>query len=80
MSNAISEFLKHDDEKIEKLISEYPINVPVNAVAAFLGVDDESIRAAVECGNFGYSWRKAGKMNKCFKIPTAQLLRWYMHS
>lgn len=79
MTTAISEYLQHDDEKIEKLISDYPQNIPVRAAAEFLGVDDESVRSAIENGNFGYSWKKAGKLNRSFAIPTAHLLRWYMH-
>lgn len=80
MTNAIREFLQHDDEKIEKLISEYPETVPVSVAADFLSVDAGSIRAAIESDSFGFSWKKSGKLNRAFCIPTAHFMRWYLHS
>ncbi len=79
MTNVISEYLQHDDEKIENLIKQYPANIPVKAAAEFLDVDDESVRSAIESGSFGISWKKAGKLNRSFALPTAHFLRWYMH-
>ena len=79
MTNAIREYLQHDDEKIEKLISMYPSTVPVNAAAEFLGVDAESVRSSIEDGRFGFSWKKSGKLNRAFCIPTPHLVRWYLH-
>lgn len=79
MTAVIRDYLQHDDEKIEKLIAEYPKTCPVNIVAQFLEVDAESIRSAIDNGNFGFSWKKNGKLNRAFCVPTAHFLRWYLN-
>lgn len=78
MSNAIKEYLQHDNDKIERLIADYPVLCPIDAVAEFLGVDPESVRSAIESGVFGMSWKKSGKLNRAFRVPTPQFVRWYL--
>lgn len=78
MTDVIKKFFEDDDAKIEKLIEEYPYNVPTKVAAEFLGVDTASMRAIVDDNRVGLSWRKEGKLNKGFFIPTANFLRWYM--
>lgn len=75
----IDEFFKQDNEKVEKLLEQYPVNIPTRVVADFLKIDVNSVRAIIECGNVGLSWRKTGKMNTSYVIPTATFLRWYLN-
>lgn len=78
MTNAIRNFLSADEQKVEKLIEEYPVSIPTAKAAEFLGVNLASMRAIIESGSIGLSWRKEGKLNKAFFIPTPQFVRWYI--
>lgn len=78
MTNAIRDFLSADEAKVEQLIKEYPVSIPTAKAAEFLGVNLASMRAIIESGSLGLSWRKEGKLNKGFFLPTTQFLRWYM--
>lgn len=42
-------------------------------------MDENSTRATVEGGAFGFAWRKSGKANKAYCVPTAQFVRWYLN-
>lgn len=78
-TSKINDFLAADNTKIDKLIENFPMNLPVSAVADFLSVDVASVRAAIECGSaFGMSWKKTGKANHGYFVPTAQFVRWYL--
>ncbi len=74
----IKAFIDNDLNKIDKLIEENPIRMTVKTTAQFLNVDEDSVRAAIECGAFGFAWRKAGKVSKAYCVPTAQFVRWYL--
>lgn len=78
MTSTIKEFFDNDDKKIEDLIKEYPVNVPTNVAAKFLGLNVTSMRAILDSGAVGLSWKKDGALNKGFFLPTAQFVRWYM--
>ena len=78
MTHAIRNFLSADEQKVEKLIEEYPVSIPTQAAAKFLGINAASMRAVIDSGAVGLSWRKDGALNKGFFLPTAQFLRWYM--
>lgn len=75
----IQTFIDADIEKVSKLIEENPQRIPIPVIADFLEMKQESARAAVECGAFGFAWRKDGKLNKGYCIPTAQFVRWYLN-
>ena len=77
MTAAISEFLENDDKKIEELIKEYPVSIPTDVAAKFLGINPASMRAIMNDGTVGLSWKKDGKLNRGFFLPTAHFLRWY---
>ena len=74
----INTYLEKEMERLDLLISENPMYLRVKDVAKFLKIDDESVRSAIECGVFGMAWRKSGKLNKAFHIPTAQFALWYI--
>lgn len=78
-TSKINELICSDNEKIDRLIENFPINLPVSAVADFLSCDIASVRAAVENGVVGLAWKKAGKANHGYYIPTAQFIRWYLN-
>ncbi|MGN1119409.1 MAG: hypothetical protein ACI4Q4_03555 [Oscillospiraceae bacterium] len=78
MTETTRDFINADEEKLDMLIKENPIHISVARIAEFLQIDVVSARAAIECGSFGLSWRKQGKMNKAYCIPTAQFVRWYL--
>ena len=73
----IKEFLDADMAKVEKLIEEYPINVPINKVAEFLEVNGETVRGMVVKGIFG-AWGQNTINKRFFVIPTANFVRWYL--
>ncbi len=71
-------YLNADLDKIDKLIEENPIRLTIKTAAEFLSMDNESVRAVVEGGAFGLAWRKTGKANKAYCVPTPQFVRWYL--
>ena len=66
-------------EELNKLVDEYPLYIPLNVLASFLGMSDEGLRAAIDNGKcpFGISWKLIGKVNRGFKIPTFTFYMWY---
>ena len=75
----VKAFLDDDLNKIDTLIEQYPQRIPIPIIADFLHMDENSTRAAVEGGAFGFAWRKSGKANKAYCVPTAQFVRWYLN-
>lgn len=78
ISTMTAEFLSKDNDKIDALIAEHPLGLSIREIADFLGLDVASVRAAVENGVVGLAWRKSGKANHGYFIPTAQFVRWYL--
>ncbi len=66
-------------EKLNALVKEYPIYIPLPKVATFLGADAEGLRNSIEKGQcpFGIGWKKSNFGNKAFKIPTVTFYLWY---
>lgn len=79
MTLTISDFLTKDNGRLEQLITDNPVSIPVNQIADFLGADVASVRAAVENDCFGLSWRKSGSTRHAYLIPTGQFVRWYLN-
>ena len=75
----INDFLTKDTDRIEQLIEENPVSIPVTRLAEFLQADVASVRAAVENNCFGASWRKVGSTRHAYLIPTGQFVRWYLN-
>lgn len=78
ISERIIAYIQEDNNKIDELIQNYPVSLPVSAIADFLCCDCASVRAAIENKMYGMAWKKAGKSNHGYLIPTAQFIRWYM--
>ena len=76
----VNEFISADNEKIEKILNDYPKQIPCPVVAELLGCKPDGVRQAIAEGAFGIHWRLQGKLtsgNCC--IPTAQFVRWYLN-
>ena len=79
MSNVIKDFLQKDTEKLEKIIQEYPQQIPVGVIAEWWGCTQDAIRATLEqSGLLGIGYRQPGKLNRGFVIPTGHFVRWYL--
>ncbi len=74
----LSEFIKSEREWLNSIIEQYPCQIPVKALSEHWGCQPDSIRAAIEQdSNFGVFWRKDGKTNKAYLIPTGFFVQWY---
>ena len=74
----IKSFIDADSQRLEKLIEEYPLTIPVPVASDFLGCHQDTLRSALEDGKLGFSERKLGKVNRGFVIPTGHFVRWYL--
>lgn len=75
---SINEFIEADNKKVEKIIEEYPHQIPTKVAAELLGLTEKSMREFLSGSAIGMSWRKAGAVSRGFAIPTAQFVRWYL--
>lgn len=78
ITDNIKRFLEEDNSRVEELISKYPSTIPTAVVADFLGIAQTSVRSSIDNGAFGVGWRKPGKTNRSYCIPTANFVRWYI--
>lgn len=79
MDADINQFLEADEMKVKQLISNNPVSLTPQTVADFLGINVQSVRSIIENGRIGLSWRKDGKMNHGYVIPTTRFVRWYLN-
>ena len=68
--------------ELDRLCEKYPSKIPVRECSAFLGLEDESLRACLERGScpFGLGWLKKNAHNRAFYIPTLTLYLWVTQS
>ena len=77
-NDTLSEFLKSEREWINGIIEQYPRQIPIAPIAEHWGCAGDSIRAAIEQdATFGLYWRKVGRANKAYMIPTGLFVQWY---
>lgn len=69
-----------DFERLNALIEENPIYIPIARVADYLGMNPESLRCAIDQGRatFGFSWKSDMRGNRAFKVPTIAFYNWVM--
>lgn len=63
-------------EELKELCQKYPIYIPVRAVAKFLGMSEDGLRASIDqrrC-EFGLSWSLGERSG--YKIPTMTFVAW----
>ena len=63
-------------DELNQLCEKYPSKIPVRECAAFLGLEDESLR---HCP-FGLGWLKKNAHNRAFYIPTLTFYLWVTQS
>lgn len=65
--------------ELDRLVDDNPISIPLEAVASFLHMDGESLKASIDSGNckFALGWKKNVKGYRAYKIPTVTFYRWY---
>ncbi len=79
MSEALRKALDEDDARLEKLVSQYPINIPIKVVAEFLGCGEQVVRSTLESKSiFGIGYRAGASSKAVYYIPTMKFVRWYM--
>lgn len=79
MTEKLKSFFEKDEERLAALLDKYEFKIPVEALSEFLHIDSQSVRAYVESGQFGMAWKKIGKDNHAYAIPSAQFARWYLN-
>ena len=64
---------------LNRLVEQYPKAIPLPAVAQFMGIADEGLRAYIDTNPnaFGISWKRVGAVNRAYKIPTVRFYSWY---
>ncbi len=69
-------------EKLEELVKKHPIKLPLQAVAEFLGVNEDGLRAALMRHNtpFGFAYQKENGGYRVMVIPTATFYLWYTNT
>lgn len=74
----VKELLDEDVKKLNKIVTSHPKQIPIKVIADLFGCDVENVRTMCEDEHvFGVGWRKPGKLNRGFCIPTALFIRWY---
>lgn len=63
-------------EELKALCEAHPIYIPVREAAKYLGVAEDSLRAAMDQNRcpFGFSWRLGERGG--YKIPTMAFASW----
>ena len=68
--------------KLEALVEKHPIKLPLRAVADFLDVNEEGLKAALMRGNspFGFGYQKDDGGYRVFVIPTVKFYLWFTNT
>ncbi|MBR2908057.1 MAG: hypothetical protein IKC26_10015 [Clostridia bacterium] len=71
--------IKQQLERLEELVKKYPLKLPLRAVADFLGMNEEGLKAALMRGNapFGFAYQKTDGAYRVIVIPTVKFYLWY---
>lgn len=77
-NDALSNFLTAEREWLNNIIEQYPRQIPIAPIAEHWGCAEASVRAAIEQdAAFGVYWRKTGKANHAYLVPTGLFIQWY---
>lgn len=67
--------------ELDKLVNDFPTEIPLVHAADFLRMDPPSLRAYLQTNtSFGMAWKKEGKTNCGFHIPTLTFYMWVTQS
>lgn len=63
-------------EELKELCKKHPIYIPVRAVASFLHMTEDGLRASMDQNRcpFGFSWTLGERSG--YKIPTMTFIAW----
>ena len=66
-------------KELDVLVHRYPVKLPLRAVADFLSVNEEGLKAALMRGNapFGFAYQKEDGAYRVMVIPTVTFYLWY---
>ena len=69
-------------EKLNRIAEEYPVKIPLKVAADFLGMNEESLKAALMRGNvpFGFGYQRHDEANRVMIIPTLPFYLWLTNS
>lgn len=71
----LADFTKENLIRIAEVVKEYPSSIPTHVAAKLLDISDESTRTYLQNGGeYGIAWRKPGKQNCGYSIPTYAFL------
>lgn len=73
------ETIREQLERLEALTKKYPVKLPLKAVAEFLHMNEEGLKAALMRGNapFGFAYQKSDEAYRVIVIPTVTFYLWY---
>lgn len=71
--------IKEKLQELEYLVSKYPNKLPLKAVADFLDMNEEGLKAALMRGNvsWGFAYQKSDEGYRVIVIPTVTFYLWY---
>lgn len=69
-------------EELEALAEKHPSRLPLRAVADFLDMNEEGLKAALMRGNapFGFAYQKEDGGYRVIVIPTVTFYLWYTNT
>ena len=69
-------------EELEELVKKHPQKIPLREAAAFLGMNEDGLKAALMRGNtpFGFAYQKEDGAYRVMVIPTVTFYLWYTHT
>lgn len=69
------DFTRENLIKIAEVVKEHYDDIPVEVAAELVGISKESMRTYLQNGGeYGIAWRKPGKQNCGYSIPTYAFL------
>lgn len=69
-------------QELESLAEKHPSRLPLRAVADFLDMNEEGLKAALMRGNapFGFAYQKEDGGYRVIVIPTVTFYLWYTNT
>ena len=75
----LPEPIANREQELSALVTTYPVNIPIAALAEFLDMNAECLRRCISNGNcpFALGWQKNAGGNKAFYVSTYTFFQWY---
>lgn len=76
------ETIKRKLEELEELVKKHPQKIPLREASAFLGMNEDGLKAALMRGNtpFGFAYQKEDGAYRVMVIPTVTFYLWYTNT